>query len=308
MTTHVRFDDATFADIQKRFREGRPSEAAKRKRHSRCDLIASLRTEIELLLSEGYSFEGIAEYLATIDVIIPVPTLKNYIGRARKKSGDTRRQPAHSDRRNSRTATSEHPPKAARTRGREARHRESDSAPPPVATTVTVADSRSEQALAVADTQQSHDRQPPENSPGTGPDAPEDGEAPLPHDGRTPPDRRPPLQQNPAATSSEPPAPPAPTEPADLGRPGDEPAELRAEEPLPRIATGAGPETATASRLVRSTPVTARDEPPRVRDSEREPPLNPAWTPLEDASEPASPLHESSSSFAVPRRKRLEDL
>lgn len=85
MTTPMRFDDATLADIQKRFREGRPNAASKRKRHSRCDVIQSLHTDIERLLGEGYSYEGIAEYLQGFDVVIPVATLKNYVGRARRK-------------------------------------------------------------------------------------------------------------------------------------------------------------------------------------------------------------------------------
>lgn len=89
MSTSVRYDDATLADIQRRFREGRPKETAKRKRHSRCSLIASLRTEIEQLLNEGYSLEGIAEYFAALDVPIPAATLKNYLGRARRAPSGT---------------------------------------------------------------------------------------------------------------------------------------------------------------------------------------------------------------------------
>jgi len=89
MSTSVRYDDATLADIQRRFREGRPSESAKRKRHSRCTLITSLRTEIEQLLNEGYSLDGIAEYFAGLDVHIPAATLKNYLGRARRSLSRT---------------------------------------------------------------------------------------------------------------------------------------------------------------------------------------------------------------------------
>jgi hypothetical protein len=51
-------------------------------------LVISLHTDIQNLLDEGYSFEGIADYFATLNVPIPPATLKNYVGRARRRPAD----------------------------------------------------------------------------------------------------------------------------------------------------------------------------------------------------------------------------
>jgi hypothetical protein len=81
----VKFDDTTLAEIQRRFGEGRPSESSKRKRYTRYDVIQRLLTDIERLIAEGYSYEGIAAYLGTLAVDMPPNTLKTYVGRARNK-------------------------------------------------------------------------------------------------------------------------------------------------------------------------------------------------------------------------------
>jgi hypothetical protein len=81
----VKFDDTTLAEIQRRFGQGRPSESSKRKRYSGYDIIQRLLTDIERLIADGYSYEGIAAYLGTLSVDMPPNTLKTYVGRARNK-------------------------------------------------------------------------------------------------------------------------------------------------------------------------------------------------------------------------------
>jgi hypothetical protein len=152
MTTSVRFDDAKFADIQRRFREGKPNEAARRERHSRYDLVASLRNDIEQLLNEGYSFDGIAEYLLSLDVRIPVPTLKNYVSLARRKSGDTRRNKDASARRNSNTTSSLQTPRIARIRPLKPRVQQSDRDQHPIPVAPPAPETRSDEASAGAGT------------------------------------------------------------------------------------------------------------------------------------------------------------
>jgi len=75
----------SFRMIEERFRAGKPSELQKRKRRSsKRELVERLLPEIEGLLLEGYTLEGIAGYFVDIGLDMPVTTLKNYVTRARR--------------------------------------------------------------------------------------------------------------------------------------------------------------------------------------------------------------------------------
>jgi hypothetical protein len=111
--TTVKFDDMTLAEIQRRFGEGRPSESSKRKRYSGYDVIQRLLTDIERLIAEGYSYEGIAAYLGTLAIDMPPNTLKTYVGRARNKLR-TAQRPSSSPRADgaaTRRRPKKHPPR-----------------------------------------------------------------------------------------------------------------------------------------------------------------------------------------------------
>lgn len=80
----------SFRMIEERFRAGKPSESQKRKRRaSKRELVERLLPEIEGLLREGYTLEGIAGYFVDIGLEMPVTTLKNYVTRARRAVAQT---------------------------------------------------------------------------------------------------------------------------------------------------------------------------------------------------------------------------
>ena len=248
MTTSFRFDDASFADIQRRFREGKPNQAAKRKRHSRYDLVASLRNEIEQLLNEGYSFDGIAEYLLSLDVRIPAPTLKNYVSLARRNSGDRRRKKDVSASRNSNTASSLQAAQIGRIRPSKARGREGARDHHPISVAPPGPEPRSDEPRASSGTAPTTTSLAPEVPPLTGENVSVDEQS---------------------------------TKPTSAVR-GPVNGHLHRREPR------------TAMPILNSN-----TQGSGTRESASE-------TPPDDSTAPT--LNETSSSFAVPRRKRLEDL
>lgn len=313
-TTTVRFDDATFAEIQRRFRAGRPPESAKRKRHSRCDLVASLHSEIEQFLDEGYSFEGLVEYFGSLDVVIPVGTLKNYVGRARRKPGGTRQLPSHNGRR---SPGAEADVQRTRTRRAEAHrsHRvpsaRSHAAPTAASPSVEVAVDDARPPVATAECT------PSEVQPGA-PSAPEDA------------------ARTDAAASAEI-ATDDVAAPVDLAKAsaGDDESPRResgADSPVREISSDASPAHAPStppktfadaalvrppkvSTAVGGTPAIDPDA-PSIRETEESTKRAAGqgtastrrYTPLERTPTNSAASPETASSFPVPRRKRLEDL
>ena len=85
-------DGSSFAE---RFRNGQPDEAYKRQRPlTRRELVARVKPSIEQFRREGYSWEGIAEYFATLGVPMSVATLKNYLRRSPRPNVSKRKRTA----------------------------------------------------------------------------------------------------------------------------------------------------------------------------------------------------------------------
>jgi len=74
-------DPTTFID---RFQNGQPADTHRRSRVTKRELVARVKPRIEEFRRLGYSWEGIAEYFGTLGVRLSVPTLKNYMRRAKK--------------------------------------------------------------------------------------------------------------------------------------------------------------------------------------------------------------------------------
>lgn len=317
-TTIVRYDDATLAEIQRRFRAGRPPESGRRKRHSRCDVIVSLHPEIEQLLNEGYTFDAIAQHFAAVDVVIEVATLKNYVGLARRKPGGTSQLPSPTGRRN---AGAE--PGAQRTKTRHADAQRTQrkpsarphAAPTAEALTAEMAMDAAPSVVATAEPTAPADQR---SAPSEAQDVPRTAAATSPElatDGASAPAGI----AEPQATNDEAPR-------SERGE-ANSPVRECSDEVAPGRASSTSPETSEDEAEVRrpqvnSKPVTAAAPMRKIgadtphtganqttrRAFTRETASTERNDPLEMPPRSLAASTETSSSFPVPRRKRLADL
>ena len=82
--------DITPNEFAAQFSSGQPEERHRRQKVTKRELVAQVKPTIEKFRRDGFSWEGIAAYFASLGVPLSVTTLKSYTRQSRKSRNGKR--------------------------------------------------------------------------------------------------------------------------------------------------------------------------------------------------------------------------